>query len=446
MRSNMLGFSQYLVEVKMEGSIGTEKKGLRHVINYVMPYLSKTERKHVLRNFAGHIDPSKVADGHGELHNPDSSASTHVLAAAANGHEPGTPVRVTGARTDDRGRIFVQTASHGEMPMSKLHKPEELKKDVITQGGFDVENKLAKNLGTQAAGSTGSAWDYHYRGPEGGIVGKARKIETDKPFLRGESKQNRAKMGESAVKYDPKSKSWSFAHEKLGKVFATAIHPKSKLPILEHLNKYHRNGVVDKGFTIEAPKGMTRAYLDNLGVNSLHLHRTEKAGVKKQAIDHGTTFTIGDDNEHAGKTNLGHLSNDDIDKLDGKLTVEVGGAGTLKMSHKPNVTTFKQYADRSVTDPEHHADLTREDHANTFKQHIDRILGAPETTPQQAAATSSFAAAALARRPHRQKGVQRVPQTDSPMASAPTPGLNPETDHGGRQFYSPQEKALMRGL
>lgn len=50
-----------------------------------------------------------------------------------------------------------------------------------------------------------------------------------------------------------------------------------------------------------------------------------------------------------------------------------------------------------------------------------------------------------AKLPHPQKGTERVPQTDSPMASVPNPGLNPESDHGGRSFYTPQEKLLMKG-
>jgi hypothetical protein len=413
-----------------------------------MPYLSKTERKRVATNFAGHIDPSHVGSGHGEMHNPDVNASTHILASPANGHKAGTPVRVTGARVDDGGKITIQTAGHGEMPMSKLHKPEELKKDVITKGGFEIENRLAKNLGTQAAGSTGTAWDYHYRGPEGGITGKARKIETEdnKPILRGESKQNKAKMGESAIKFDRTKQKWSFTHEKLGKILSKGVHPKSGLKILDHLNTYHDNGVVPKGFSIDAPKGMARAYLENLGVNSLHLHRTEAAGKKKEAIDHGTTFTIGDNNEHQGKTNLGHLSNRELDQLDGKLALEVGGNNTLKLSHRPNITKFKELASRSVTDPENNADLTREDHATVFKKHVDRILGGPETTASQAAATKSFAAGALQRLPHAKKGAQRIPQSDSPMAATQAPGINANSDHGGRSFYAPHEKALMKGL
>lgn len=46
---------------------------------------------------------------------------------------------------------------------------------------------------------------------------------------------------------------------------------------------------------------------------------------------------------------------------------------------------------------------------------------------------------------YNRPGTNRVPQTDSPMATAPTPGLNPESDHGGRSFYTPQEKLLMKG-
>lgn len=440
-------FSEFLVETKMEGSIGTERKGLRHVKNYILPYLSKTERKHAVRNFSQYISPGDIEDKHGEKHNTDTKATTHILSGDVNGHKIGTPVRVIGVRHDPDGKIHVQTASHGEVPLSKLHKPEELKKPVITQGGFDIEAKIAKNLGTAAAGSTGTAYDYHYRGPEGGLVGKARKIEEDKPILRGESKQNKAKMGESAVKYDKDSKTWSFTHQKLGKVFSKATHPKSGLPILEHLNKYHKNGVVTNGFSIPAPRGMARSYLNNLGVNSLHLHRTEKAGVKKQAIDHGTTFTIGDTNEHKGKSNLGHLSNKELDALDGSLRIEVGGPGALKLSHLPKPTVFKEYASRSVTDPNNHADLTREEHANLFRQHIDRHLGVSKQPTQTSTETSKPVAKSFSKfvsKPKPKLGQTPIEQTPSPIQQKPNPGIQDHRQHvdhtvGGWHFKREQQ-------
>ena len=158
----MISFIKYLEEAKesMIGNIGTERKGIRHLQNYVLPYLSAEQRQHVARNFSKHISPGKIKIEHGEQYNSDPNVTTHKLATDANGFSAGTPVRVTGARHDDEGRVLLQTANHGEIQQSKLLKPEELKREQITKGGFDVESKIAKNLGTQAAGSTGTAYDY----------------------------------------------------------------------------------------------------------------------------------------------------------------------------------------------------------------------------------------------------------------------------------------------
>jgi len=423
----MLGFFDYLEEASKSrkglfGSIGSERQGIRHLMNYVMPYLSKNERRHVGRNFAQHYDPKKIEDKHGSEHNPDPYATTHELASDHGEHKTGTKVRVTGARHDNNGNIFVTTASHGEIPMSRLKKPEKLAKPVITKGGFEVEKKLADNLGIQAAGSTGTAYDYYYRGHEGGIAGKARKIETDKPYLRGESKQNKAKMGSSALKFDPQTKKWSFTHQKLGDIFSKAVHPDSKLPVLEHLNKYHNNGRIEKGFSLAPPPGMARAYLNGLGVNSLHLHRTEGATKTKKAIDHGTTYTIGNENQLSGKTNLGHLNDSDIDRLDGRLNVAATTTGASTIAHFPNPTVFKEYADNSVNNPEQHADLTNSDHAKLFKGHIDRHISSLNVSPEQAAnirkSISKFAS-------FRKRGPPKKPGEGeiSPIAKIKKPGI-----------------------
>lgn len=55
--------------------------------------------------------------------------------------------------------------------------------------------------------------------------------------------------------------------------------------------------------------------------------------------------------------------------------------------------------------------------------------------------------------PYNRPGAGRVPQTDSPMAIAPKPGItksgitiDADAEHGGTQFYAPHEKNLMKGL
>jgi hypothetical protein len=392
----------------MEGNIGSEKKGIRHLTNYVLPYMSDENRQQVARKFTQHISSGKIKSGNGSNYNPDQNTNTHTLASDTNGHKAGTPVRVIGARHDNEGKIFVQTAMHGEVQMSKLNKPEELKKPNITQGGFTVEDKLAKNLGGTAAGSTGTAHDFSYRGEEGGIRGKARKIETDQPYLRGEAKQNKANMGVSSLKFDKDKKKWDFTNEHLRDTFAKATHPDSGLPVLEHLNKFHSNGVIPNGFTASAAPGTVRSYLRGINANSLHLHRTESAGKRKEAIDHGTTYSIGDDNTFKGKTKMSHLANEDLDKLDGKLTVESTTTGSTRAAHKPSFKHFKEYADNSVTNPDQHVDLTREDHAKEVRTRLDdHIAGritaakASRNTPSPAPAASENKPAASSSEPER---------------------------------------------
>lgn len=453
----MLGFSHFLAEdflneaKGMSGNIGGENsKGLRHIKNYVMPYLSQTQRAAVAKNFAPHIKSIGDISGHGELYDSQNKEGHHEIISAANGHQPGTKVKITGARVDDQGKIFVSTAKHGEMQLSKLAPPPEVKREQITKGGFEVEGKIAKLLGGTAAGSTGTAYDYSYAGDHpAGVRGKVRKLETDKPLFRGEAKQNKASMGTSTLRFNRDSRKWEFSHPEIGKHMAKAKHPESGLPILDHLNRYHSDGIIPKGMTLDAPKGMARKYLTNLGVNSLHLHRTEAAGKKKQAIDHGTTFTVGDDNPIMGKTKLGHLSNSDIDKLDGKITIEGTTTGSTKAAHKPDTATFKSYADKSVTDPENHRSLYDEKHAKEFVQHMTNHLASLEPKAAATAAASAqgaLDAARLQRKPHRQKGMERVPQTGSAMSAVSRPSINPDAEHEGRSFYAPHEKALMKGL
>lgn len=367
----MFTFKDFLLEKEnMEGNINTEgNKAIRHMKNYVLPYLSKNDRRGVVNNFSKH--KINISDDHGEHYTPDPNAHTHELSSDYNNHKAGTPIKVVGAHHDASGKIILHTKNHGEIPQSRVKIPEKLKKSNITKGGFEVEDKIAKNLGGTAAGSTGAAYDYTYKGKEGGVTGKVRKIENDKPYLRGESKQNKANMGVSTIKFDKDKKKWHITNEGLRDTFSKAKHPVSGLSLLDHVNKFHKDGIIEKSFNVAAAKGTARTYLNNLGVNSLHLHRTEKAGKKKAAVDHGTTYTIGDNNDLKNKTKMGHLEDKHLDRLDGNLVIERTTTGTTRISHKPNYSTFREYADNSVKNPNSHVDLTKEDHATLFKSHID---------------------------------------------------------------------------
>ena len=122
----MLKFSELLIEKNnMEGTVGTERKGVRHVMNYILPYLSDKQRADFLERHAdtGLFDVNRIKAGHGAQYNPDTNTHTHVLASSANGNEAGTPVRVNDVHVDDYGRIMVNTANHGWMQASKLDKP-----------------------------------------------------------------------------------------------------------------------------------------------------------------------------------------------------------------------------------------------------------------------------------------------------------------------------------
>lgn len=364
-------------ESKMSGSVNdSEKKGIRHLRNYVMPYLSKGQKRSTLASFARHLNPADFDKEHGEMHdtsNPDKP--THTLRVKHGPHSAGVPVTATGAYYDDKGTIMIKTKSHGDIPQSKLGKPAELAKEAITKEGFDIEGKIATNFGTKPAGSTGTAFDYvsHDDGTGGKatkrLQGKVKetaedeeKIETPFTRLQGESKLDRGKMGQSACNFNKQKGVWEYTHPKLKKAFAKV--KVNGIPLLQHLNENYSDGIINSGFSTDAPRGMTRSYLESSDVNSLHIHN-KKTGK-------GTTFTIGDGNPLIGKTTLGHLTNRDIDRLDGKIHISATTTGKTQVIHRPHQPTMRSFADLSATSPELHRDLTNPEHAAEVKKLIDK--------------------------------------------------------------------------
>jgi hypothetical protein len=261
------------------------------------------------------------------------------LASAHGAHKAGTEVKVTGARHDDQGKIILSTAQHGEIPQSKLTPPKELKKESAGKAGFAVEEQLAKNFGCKPAGSTKTAYDFtsHCADNESkqskklkGVVKETmpEKEQIKTPFnqdtVKGESKLVNAKMGQSALNWDSKTRQWGFTDKRLGAHYQKAMVKVDKtgkaipstdkttegkmVPLLQHLNTNHSDGKITNSFSIAAPAGSTRKYFSGSDVNSLHVHNKEK--------EHGTTFTVGDSNELKGVTTMGHLGNKDLDKLD----------------------------------------------------------------------------------------------------------------------------------
>lgn len=371
----MLSFKTFMEEylsegANMLGTIGSERKGLGHVKNYVMPFLSKEGRAKTVKSLGGFGNVGS-ADSHGEHHDPKAT-STHTLHAAANGHAAGTKVKVTHVTKGNGDDLHAHTESHGVIPLAKLQKPESLRKAPVAKEGFDVEGKIANNLGVKAAGSTKHGYDYQYSSSGAEVRGKVKEVAAaNQPQVRGESKLDKGKMGQSVFKHSHE-KGWHFSNEEIGNHFAKA---KVKGPdgrtrsMLSHFNKFHSDGKIDKQYKIEAPAGSTRNYLNSGGkrVNSLHIH-DKKSGS-------GTTYTVGKDNELHGKTKLGHLHDEHLDALDGHIAIEPTSNGKTTAVHRPKPSVMKAYAQASKNDPANHRDLTNPEHAKEFRKHVDSIKG-----------------------------------------------------------------------
>jgi len=372
----MLSFIGFLTEAAdgMVGTIGSDGKGKRHTKNYVMDYLSAEGRKKTAQSFAQHGGMGDVGTGNGSLH---TGEATHILKTAQNGHPAGTKVKITHATADDKGAITIHTQDHGSFSQAALMKPKELQKSSRTQSGFDVEGKIASNLGTEAAGSTKHGYDYQYSSGRGHVRGKVKEVGAA-PDIRGESKLDKGKMGQSVFKHDPE-KGWHFTNSPIGNHFEKARIKGSdgvERGLIDHFNHFHSNGKIDKSYSIDVPKGATRNYLNTSNVNSLHLHN--------KATNKGTTFTIGD-TDLKGRTKLGHLSDEHLDALDGKLVIEKTSTGSTQAIHRPKATVMKQYANLSTTDSANHRDLTNEDHAKEFRTHVDAMSNAGGTSAPAAA-------------------------------------------------------------
>jgi len=386
MMESFLSFIQQLNETAMSSSFG-EGRGLRHALHYVMPYLSKEGRAKTAKSFSefhGNMLSKVDSSKHGELHNP-KAGFTHTLEKSHKEHPAGTKINIEHVTHDGSGTIYAHTTHHGLIPLSKISKPAELAKEQRTKTGFNVEKQLSSNLGTKSAGTSNKDYDFFYKGkgkPGSPTVrgkvkevqdeGKGRKGGSDRIDVRGESKLEKGRFGVTKLKWDPKTKKWDFGgdsrmHEAFRKAKVTDENGKTH-SVLDHLNKHHSDGRITRGFTVDAPKGTTRHYLKSGNVNTLHLHDKNK--------NKGTTFTVGN-TSLKGRTNLGHLSDKDVDALDGKISIESntnGKVGEARIAHSPKVTVMKNYAGLSATNPKNHADLTNDKHAKEFRQHVDRHI------------------------------------------------------------------------
>lgn len=354
-----------------------------HIANYIAPFLSKKERKAMALSseiFADKFSRMKNQDKDGELHNPDPNATTHEVGISQPGVPAGTKVRVTGIvhSRDADGKLVtkVKTKNHGELPLTSIMKPTSLRRAPITKTGFDVEGKISENLGWKPAGSSKHGYDYAYN-PEHpkGIRGKVVETSTGVPLLRGESKLIKGKMGDSALNWDS-GKGWYLTNADVKDSFSKAqvTGPDGKnRKLIDHLNTFHSNGIIEKGFSMQAPKGTAREYLTKTNKNSVHLHETDA----KKGIDRGTTYTIGDNNPLRGQTGLGHISDKELENFDGKIEIgrtTPGLPGRTAAVHRPHKSVMQEYASRSETNPDEHMNLYNPEHAEKFRKTISKLI------------------------------------------------------------------------
>jgi len=344
----MLRFKQYiLTEARLSGAIGTEGKGLRHINNYIMPFLSSAAKERAVKQFDGKLRDTSPGD-HGEEHNP-SAEYTHFMHVKGSAEK--VPVKVTGVSMgDDKKTLYAHTQDHGKVKLSSLEKPGHLKKGVAGARGFDVEDQISRNLG----GSKG-------RGSRRG----GADFEDPKGIIRGESKLVKGKMGEShQIHYNTSNGKWEL-HPKaseLTKSFARAsveyTHSsgeRRQMPLLQYLNTHHKDGVINNGFAAQAEKGTTRTYLGKLNANVLHVHDYTSGT--------GTSYAIGNHPEHT-RMNIGHLHDDETDKLDGKIRISPSNNGKIYLVHRPSIPQMKSLASRSLQRDSGHIDLSNPEHAS----------------------------------------------------------------------------------
>jgi hypothetical protein len=434
----MLPFRNFLIEKAGEGMQSNIRnvKTRGHIKNYILPYLSAEQKKNSANALGSELNDKDKKDfdleNHGDFHDPKAE-NTHFLASKHGNFTKGTPVKVTGLKMNG-DTVTATTEAHGEMPISKLGKPEKLAKQNITSGGFKLENILQDNADPRfkAAGSSGEFSDFVAKDPESEITlrGKAvKKNESDnQPDFRGEAKSSKkgsVAMGTISASYNTKIKKWEYSKKTKSQMrskFEEATHPNSGLSIIDHLNKFHPNGDLETGFSVNAPKGTTTHYLGGLGVHALHLHRYAKDNDDNYTTNHGTTYTIGDNNEFEGGLGMGHLSTKELNKLDGSLTVERSGKGKIQIKHRPKPAVFNELADNSLKDPENHMNLAdasgRDRFRFSFARHIRKLKAAPV---------------------EQRSGSVAVKNLETPKT------LDHEATFAGKSYHSPDEQKHILG-
>lgn len=375
----MQKFNQFINEGAMSSSF-LENRGPRQVKNYVLPYLSSAGKKKTVKAFSNSESSalSKVdTSSHGEKYNPEAK-HTHVLEKEHNGHAAGTPIKITHVTHENSDKIIAHTESHGAIPLSKISKPKELAKPAQGNYGFEVETKVAKNLGLkQNAGSSNVDRDFEIHGAKAKVKVVPHKEEA---IVRGESKLEQGRMGVTSLKHTAGKNgkgTWGFT----GQDRMVEKFPETKIkgpdgkhrPLLDHLNKFHADGNFRQGTSAPAPSGTARHYFSGKQINVLHIH--------DKKTKNSTTYTIGD-TSLKGKTGLSHLSHKDIDKMDGTVSLEPAGKGRIRIAHSPNTSVMRQYASAASENPTEHRSLENKKHADEFKagakKHAEEWAAMPE--------------------------------------------------------------------
>ncbi len=231
---------------------------------------------------------------------------------------------------------------------------------------------------------------------------------------------------------DPKTKKWAFNNPALAKMWAKA-KVEDGTAVLNYLNKHHANGKILAGFGATPAPGTALTYLKTSNVNALHIHDNDK--------NIGTTFTIGKDNPLQGKTKLGHMTDKDINLLDGKLRFDKTTTGVVKVRHAANRPKMREFALRSVNDPEHNASLHVLKDAQEFMQAVESSRGkaAPKEEPMGSFITNLQQRTAMA--------VNQPSATPSPQKVSPKPLTNAIKNQNfpQAQIIKPTQKEIQIG-
>ena len=321
------------------GTKGSDSRSIGHFVKYVAPYLSHVGLE---------MSRNNINDANLKL----SKSQNEKINSLVPGEKQGGSHETTDGRNVQISHIKIINGSmHGvthtgeEILFSQLKKPKEFQTSNTTKGAFEIENKLAGNLGGVAAGPNRNALaDVH------AMVGN-KEVKMESKYIG----KSLPKFGQISIKHT-EEKGWHFlGHDDL--VEAAKKATVNGVPILDHLNKNNPDGKIGRNVRASTKNtGATRAYFKVNGANMLHLHG--KNG--------GSTFTIGDEKDHPfTNTGIRHLSGEHLDDLDGQLVLDGRGSAIFR-PHGENLRGLRDSARRDGTT----RDLHDRGHAESWIKHV----------------------------------------------------------------------------